>query len=78
MNPKPCTCCGKSAPEVKFDTVRGKQSSWCVPCRRDGNALRMRVARLQRREALDAARTRVERAAEELTAALAALKEMRS
>lgn len=74
---KPCTCCGKSAPEVEFDMKRGKQHSWCVPCRRDANAISMRKARLREREALAAAQARVERAAEELTAALAALKGMR-
>lgn len=71
---KPCTCCGKSAPEVEFGTRLRKgervQRHWCRGCERESNRLAMRKNRVKVRAELRAAEERVEKLAAELTDAL--------
>ena len=75
---KPCTCCGKSAPEVEFGRGQtGRQRSWCRTCEREANGMSMRKARLRERETLAAAEARVETLAAQLTVALLEWRELR-
>lgn len=74
MTDRPCTLCGKAAPEAEFGmrmrNGESVQRSWCRECERESNRIAMRKNRVQDRKRAQAAEARVERLVSELAEAL--------